>query len=312
MEAGDGFGAVHDAADTDEMALGREEGAELGEDGAAALGEGCAGESAFDLGIGFEGGSGEGGVGGDDAGEIELVGEFGDFFDLGFGEIGGDFDEEGAVGVDVFEAGEDFGERAAVLEGAEAGGVGAADVDDEVVAFVLEEAIGEGVVFGGFFEGGDFGFAEVDADDEVGGAVFEAGGEGFGALVVEPETVDEGAFGGEAEEAGFGVAGLGVAGDGADFDESEAAVGPVVEGDAVFVEAGGESDGVGEGDSEKGAGEAWGLGGADESELDGFESEIVGVFGVEAEEDWLERIVKAHVGEESTFFGNWCALTSLL
>jgi len=176
----------------------------------------------------------------------------------------------------------------------------------------LEETVGEGVVFGGFFEGGDFGFAEVDADDEVGGAVFEAGSEGFCALVVESEAIDEGAFGGEAEEAGFGVAGLGVAGDGAYFDEAESAVGPVVEGDAVFIEAGGEPDGVGEGDSEEGASEAGGLGGANESELDGFESEIVGGFGVEAEEDWLERVVEAHVGEESTFFGNLCALTSLL
>jgi len=85
----------------------------------------------------------------------------------------------------------------------------------------------------------------------------EATGDGFHADVGEAEAVDQALLGGEAEDAGRGVAGLRAGGDGAEFHEAEAEPGP--EGDAlgVFIEAGGESDGVGEGEAEEPGFEVW-------------------------------------------------------
>ena len=61
-------------------------------------------------------------------------------------------------------------------------------------------------------------------------------GDGCGSLVVEAHAVDEGAVGGEAEEARARIAGLGMTCDGAHLDEAEAKGGQGRQGDAVFVE----------------------------------------------------------------------------
>ena len=106
------------------------------------------------------------------------------------------------------------------MEGAEAGGVGTADVDDEVVAEPLEDFVALFVVFVGFFEGGNFGFSEVDSDGDSAGGAGKALGDGDGSVIIEAHSVDEGFVAWQAEHARLLVAGLGVPGDGADFGAS--------------------------------------------------------------------------------------------
>src|SRR5690606_36952370 len=97
---------------------------EPGEDLVRFFFDGGSGEAALDAGVLGEHVSGDGGVGGDDSGEGEVLGDADDFIDGLFGEVGGDFYEEGFGTVDFTEAPEDAGEVVGVLEFAEAGGVG--------------------------------------------------------------------------------------------------------------------------------------------------------------------------------------------
>jgi len=57
----------------------------------------------------------------------------------------------------------------------------------------------------------------------------------------------------QAEQARLGVAGLGQRGDGADFDKAETEGRQTVYAVAIFVEAGGEADRIGKGQSHHGA-----------------------------------------------------------
>ena len=98
---------------------------------------------------------------------------------------------------------------------------------------------------------------------------------------------------GRRNRRGCRVAALGQGGYGAHFDEAEAQRGQRVDVFAVFVEAGGEADGVGQGETHKlcGAGVAL-YGGQDAAAGGGFEGvegEVVGFFGVEAEDEGAEQ-----------------------
>jgi hypothetical protein len=153
--------------------------------------------------------------------------------------------------VHFLKCGEDFIERGFVLQLAEVGRVGRADVDDEEIRVRPEEAERAGVILGGGLERGDFGFAEVDADGMRGPApqrapVRELLREGFGAGIVEAHAVDERFVGDGAEHARGGIAGLRVPGDAAEFTEAEPERGPDGRGGGVFVHARGEPDGVAE------------------------------------------------------------------
>ena len=212
-------------------------------------------------------GAGDGGVGGDNAGELMRAGEGEDFVQGVEGKVGGDFDEDGLgaargregaglLGVDLLHGGEDVGERGLVLELAEVGGVRRADIDDEEIGEAPQDTQGVRVIFGGFFERGDFGFAEVDADGVVGPAVERApfgklAGHFLGPGIVETHAVDEGFVGHGAEHARRRIAGLRVPGDAAEFAEAEAKRGPDGRGVSVFVHAGGETDGVGKAEAEE-------------------------------------------------------------
>lgn len=158
---GEFFGGVDGGGDSSDPDEGELVGGGLGEVPEDVVGfgfEGFTGEAAFLFGVGGvgEGVPGDGGVGGDESGELEVEGDFDDFVEGFRGEVGGDFDEEGFLAINFPEPPEDFVEVVSVLELAEAGGVGRADVDHEIVAVGEEFFEGVGVVFGGFFERGDF------------------------------------------------------------------------------------------------------------------------------------------------------------
>ena len=75
--------------------------------------------------------------------------------------------------------------------------------------------------------------------------------EGFQALVVEAEAVDDGLGLGKAEQARFGIAGLGQRGDGAQFEKTEAQCGQCVDVAGVLVHAGRDADAVGKGQAQQ-------------------------------------------------------------
>ena len=166
------------------------------------------------------GGMIEGGIGGDDAGEAVLENEGDDFLDLGELEIGGDLEKDGAeawggaeLAVAALDGAEELIEGRGILQSAKAGGIGRGDVEDEVIGEGEEFLEGEEVIGGGFLERSDFGFADIEADGDAGPAIGgleagEAGGDGFGAVVVKAHAVDEGLLGRETKNAGPGVAGL--------------------------------------------------------------------------------------------------------
>ena len=135
-----------------------------------------------------------------------------DVIELLIGEVGGYFEEYGFFASAFFVHGlkgiEELHERFFVLQGAEAGGVGAADVDHEIVYMVVEGEEAFLIVFGGVFVGGVFVLAYVATYYNALFAAAKAAGSPGSAIVVEAHAVDEGAVGWETEEAGFGVAGL--------------------------------------------------------------------------------------------------------
>ena len=125
------------------------------------------------------------------------------------------------------------------------------DVEYDVVGPIGEQAEAGEVVGGGLFEGGDLGFAEVDAEGDSApagtGLAGEAGGHRGGAAVVEAHPVDDSFLGGIAEHPGLRVARLGVGGDRADLNVAKTERGGGGPGPGILVEAGGEADRVGEG-----------------------------------------------------------------
>ena len=68
----------------------------------------------------------------------------------------------------------------------------------------------------------------------------------FGAITVEPESIDDGAIALEAEQARFGIAGLRPRSDGSDLRKAESHGRPCGDRVALLVEAGRESKGVAE------------------------------------------------------------------
>ena len=149
----------------------------------------------------------------------------------------------------------------------------------------------------GFFEGGDFGLAEVDSDRDSAGGVGEALGDGDGSVVIEAHSVDEGLVAWQAEHARLVVAGLRVPGDCADFDVAESELMPLIKGDGVFVEAGSKADSVRKVDSEKldGVFFEWGGSSGDEALLDEVHRQVVRLLGVQSEREGAqERGVQIH------------------
>ena len=143
----------------------------------------------------------------------------------------------------------------------------------------------------GFFEGGDFGLAEVDSDGDSAGGVGEALGDGDCSVVVEAQSVDEGLVAWQAKHARLVVAGLGVPGDGADFDVAESEFVPLVKGDGVLVEASGEADSIWKMDSEQLDGVFFEGGGSagNEALLDEVHRQVVRPLGVHSEREGAQE-----------------------
>jgi hypothetical protein len=139
--------------------------------------------------------------------------------------------------------------------------------------------------------------AEVEADDPARTGPGEAPGDRRGAVVVEAEPVDDGRVLGEAEEARPRVAGLGQRGRGPDLDEAEAGREEGGHRDGVLVEAGGEPDGVRQGEAGEHRGEA---GARDrprartEAEAEAREGHAMGGFRIGPAEQGQEAVCEAH------------------
>ena len=85
----------------------------------------------------------------------------------------------------------------------------------------------------------------LERQDALEGGAFQVGQHVVHPQVVETHAVDDGLGGGQAEQAGLGIAGLGPGRHRAHLDEAEAELGKGVDGLAVLVQAGGQADAVG-------------------------------------------------------------------
>ena len=97
------------------------------------------------------------------------------------------------------------------------------------------------------YENQEYIFADIDAKHAVVAAAFDIAYQGIDAVVVKTHAVDDGLLLGQAEQARQGVARLCFRGDGAHFDKAEAQRGQRINISAVFVQPGGQADGIGQG-----------------------------------------------------------------
>ena len=135
------------------------------------------------------------------------------------------------------------------------GVLGELTLTTKVIGEVTRAAEAGEVIAAGFGERRVLVLAEVEAHRGVGPAAafldtFEAARDLFDADIGKAEAIDETVFGGQAEDARARVAGLPARCDGAEFHEAEAEARPGEHTLGIFVEAGGEADGAGEGQAE--------------------------------------------------------------
>ena len=200
----------------------------------------------------------EGGVGGDDAVHVGLGNGVEGGVECDVVEIGRDFDDYRHAArrfiskalLFGLDAREQVAQRRAVLQVAQPGGVGRRNIDGEIVGVRPGFLQADAVIIQRCFVRRVLVFAEVDAKQRAGfGGGGKAGGQGVDAEVVEAHAVDDGVKFGQAEQARARVARLRARGDGADFDEAKAGAVEGADGDAVFVQSGGKTEAVGEGQS---------------------------------------------------------------
>ena len=265
--------------------------------------------------------AGDGGVGGDDAVQLQLLGQGRHLDDVLVDQVGCDLDGEGyvAVGADAVcllaHGGEQRAQRLDSLQGAQTRSVRGGDVDDQVVCLRCQGAGRDQVVLDSVLELNDLGLADVHADNRAYDAAvfgFEvcAGG-GYaracrcGTVIVEAHAVDDRLIFHEAEEARLRVAGLRLTGNGTDLDVAEADTSQRGNALAALVEARGQAEGRGEGDAHDGGCQFGGglevlaqrAGDADVAQgLHAPEADVVCLLGVHAlEEDVEEGRVDAHL-----------------
>jgi hypothetical protein len=107
------------------------------------------------------------------------------------------------------------------LKGAKARRIRRTHIDNEKISIGVKYLKGLFVIFVGFFEGCFFIFADVDTDDEAGGAFFQVLGDPHSPSVIEAHAVEQGIILGNPKEARFGIARLGAGRYGAHFYESK-------------------------------------------------------------------------------------------
>ena len=106
-------------------------------------------------------------------------------------------------------------QRLVALQAAQVLGVGAGDVDRDVVGVRVNAVQADQVVVGGVFNGRGGVFADVQAQQQgralalAQGRALHVGNKGIQPVVVEAQAVDQRVGLGQAEHAGLGVAGLG-------------------------------------------------------------------------------------------------------
>ena len=142
------------------------------------------------------------------------------------------------------------------LQAAQLGGVGAGDIDRDIVGVRCDGPQREQVVLGGLVDRSHLGLADRHTDrtvQHVASALdtplVEAGGQRLDASVVEAHPVDDGVAVRQPEDPGLAVAGLGVRGHGAQLCEREPERRPAARRGAVLVEAGRHTDAAREPDS---------------------------------------------------------------
>ncbi len=181
----------------------------------------------------------------------------GDFFDLFLVEVWGDLEQElffvGGARVEsvhfLADGEQETAQFGFVLELAEVGGIGRADVDDEVVGESVEPAQALAVILVSRFEGGLFRLPDIDANRDPASSreaavVLEAAGNEFETIIREAHGIHESLVLGEAAHAWARVADLGFGSDRADFHESKTHGLPSGDGLGIFIETSGETDGV--------------------------------------------------------------------
>ena len=210
---------------------------------------------------------------------------------------------------------EDRAQRLDALQAAQPGGVGAGDVDDEVVDPPGHRLGRVAVVLNRVLKGRHLGLADIRADDDGAsprGAAQSA--QPLGGLVrsgvVEAHAVAHGAHLRVAPHTGLVVTALGTGGEGPDLDEAEAEHVQALDGLSLLVHAGCEPQ-----DAGHGAGEGTALVGRGDGEdgsasphlahhvpdegdlarqLDGVHAYVVDQLGIDAGQDGLVQQVVEH------------------
>jgi len=219
----------------------------------------------------------------------------GDVVDLRRVEIGRDLEEQRRRAPRGDAGGDEVAQRRAMLQIAQAGGVGAADIDRDVIRD--RRGVGDAVDVIGDAVGGVLVRADIDAENAVALGCARARQRGGQAAIIEPHPVDDRAILDQAKQAGLRVARLGQRGERAHLDTAEAQAEPAGNGAGILVDARREADGVGEVDPGNGGAEA--RGGFDAAGrcadtapcAKRGDGRLMRAFGVHAEE---EGVIPAH------------------
>ena len=201
------------------------------------------------------------GVGGDHAGHAVVPQRGGDQLDLGVIQVGRDLDEQRHIatglaavllrqlGLAVLQGAQQRVQCRIALQRAQVLGVGAADVDGDVVGKRVHAVQPQQVVAGCVGDGRAGVFADVQADDAArsakGMGPLDVGHKACQARVVKAQAVDQRIFLRQAEHARLRVAGLGPRRDGAHLDKAEAHGAQAIDAPAVFVQPRRQADAVG-------------------------------------------------------------------
>ncbi len=187
--------------------------------------------------------AGQGGVGGDDAGQPELHGQVRDRVDVLVGQVGRDLDQQrdlaaAGPGGRLTYGGQHRAQPGGGLQVAQPGSVRRADVDHEIVDLACQQTRAQGVIRGGLGLRHRPGLADVRPDREAAASAgAQPGGGRGGAVVVEAHAVDQCPVGGQPEQPRPGVARLRPGGHGSHLDEGEAQHAQRVGRERVLVEA---------------------------------------------------------------------------
>mmetsp|Transcript_21394 Transcript_21394/g.82924 ORF Transcript_21394/g.82924 Transcript_21394/m.82924 type:complete len:265 (+) Transcript_21394:6278-7072(+) len=190
------------------------------------------------------------GVGRDDAVDAVDLERLRDHADLGFLQVGRDLDEHRhapaglalQLQLALLKPRQQGVQRLVALQRPQVLGVGAGDVDGDVVGVGEHALKPDQVVVHRVLDRRGGVLADVQAEDAAGRAeavgALHVGDEAVQALVVEAQPVDQGLGFGQAEHARLVVAGLALGGDRAHLDEAKAHRAQAVDAAAVLVQAG--------------------------------------------------------------------------